>query len=93
MVWRHLLPNELGPLIVVLTMAIPRVVFAEAGLSFLGLGINDPLPSWGKMVSDSISYLQEYPGLGIAPTVMIAITVLSLTLVGDGLRNALSPSM
>jgi len=92
LVWRHILPNTVGPLIVVITLTIPRMIFAEASLSFLGLGINDPLPSWGKMVSESVSYMQVYPVLGIAPTVMIALMVLTLTLVGDGLRDALDPS-
>ncbi len=89
---RHIVPSTLGPLLVVVTLTIPRMIFAEASLSFLGLGINDPLPSWGKMVSDSVSYMQVYPVLGIAPTVMIAVAVLTLTLVGDGLRDALDPS-
>jgi oligopeptide transport system permease protein len=89
---RHLLPNALGPLIVVMTVSIPRTVFAEAGLSFLGLGISDPLPSWGKMVGESVSYLEVYPVLGIAPAVMIAFTVLSFAIVGDGLRDAVDPS-
>lgn len=92
LVRRHIVPNTLGPLIVVITLTIPRMIFAEASLSFLGLGINDPLPSWGKMVSESVSYMQVYPVLGIAPTVMIALAVLTLTLVGDGLRDALDPS-
>src|SRR2546426_379829 len=92
LVRRHILPNTVGPLIVVITLTIPRMIFAEASLSFLGLGINDPLPSWGKMVSESVSYMQVYPVLGIAPTVMIALMVLTLTLVGDGLRDALDPS-
>jgi oligopeptide transport system permease protein len=92
LVRRHILPNTLGPLIVVITLTIPRMIFAEASLSFLGLGINDPLPSWGKMVSDSVSYMQVYPVLGIAPTMMIALMVLTLTLLGDGLRDALDPS-
>jgi oligopeptide transport system permease protein len=92
LVRRHILPNALGPLTVVVTLSIPRTIFAEASLSFLGLGINDPLPSWGKMVSESVSYLQVYPVLGIAPAVMIALTVLTLTLLGDGLRDALDPS-
>ncbi|HVH30256.1 MAG TPA: ABC transporter permease, partial [bacterium] len=92
LVQRHILPNTVGPLIVVVTLTIPRMIFAEASLSFLGLGINDPLPSWGKMVSESVSYMQVYPVLGIAPTVMIALMVLTLTLVGDGLRDALDPS-
>jgi len=92
LVWRHILPNTLGPLIVVITLTIPRMIFAEASLSFLGLGINDPLPSLGKMVSESVSYMQVYPVLGIAPTLMIALMVLTLTLVGDGLRDAMDPA-
>lgn len=92
LVWRHILPNALGPLTVVVTFGVARTIFAEASLSFLGLGINDPLPSWGKMVSESVAYLQVYPVLGIAPAVMIAFTVLTLTLLGDGLRDALSPA-
>jgi len=92
LIGRHILPNALGPLIVVVTLNIPRMIFSEASLSFLGLGINDPLPSWGKMVSESVSYLEVSPMLGIAPTLMIAVAVLSLTLVGDGLRDALDPS-
>lgn len=92
LVGRHILPNALGPLTVAVTLGIARTIFAEASLSFLGLGINDPLPSWGKMVSESVAYLQVYPVLGIAPAVMIAVTVLTLTLLGDGLRDALSPA-
>jgi oligopeptide transport system permease protein len=92
LIWQHILPNALGPLIVVVTLNIPRMIFSEASLSFLGLGINDPLPSWGKMVSDSVSYMQVSPALSIAPTVMIALSVLTLTLFGDGLRDAIDPS-
>jgi oligopeptide transport system permease protein len=89
---RHLLPTAIGPMIVVATTTVPKIVFAEAGLSYLGLGISDPLPSWGKMVGDSVGYLQAYPALGIAPAIMIAVTVLSFTLVGDGLRDVLDPT-
>ncbi len=88
----HLFPSAVGPMVVVATTTVPKIIFAEAGLSYLGLGISDPLPSWGKMVGESVSYLQAYPMLGIAPTVMIAVTVLSFTLVGDGLRDVLDPT-
>ncbi|NTW03288.1 MAG: ABC transporter permease [Oscillochloris sp.] len=90
---RHLLPNALTPLIIAVTLGIPSAIFTEAGLSFLGLGINDPLPSWGKMVGDSYSYIRVYWHLGLFPTLMIAITMLSFSLVGDGLRDALDPRM
>lgn len=88
---RHLLPNALTPLIVAVTLGIPTAIFTEAGLSFLGLGINDPLPSWGKMVGNSFSYIRVYWHLGLFPTLLIAITMLSFSFVGDGLRDALDP--
>lgn len=91
--FRHLLPNALTPLIIAVTLGIPTAIFTEAGLSFLGLGINDPLPSWGKMVGNSSSYIRLYWHLGVFPTLMIAVTMLSFSLVGDGLRDALDPSM
>jgi ABC-type dipeptide/oligopeptide/nickel transport system permease subunit len=90
---RHLLPNALPPLIIMVTLGIPQAIFAEAGLSFLGVGINDPLPSWGKMVSSSAAYIRVYWHLGLFPTLMIALTTLSFTFVGDGLRDALDPTM
>jgi len=88
---RHLLPNALTPLIIAVTIGIPTAMFTEAGLSFLGLGINDPLPSWGKMVGNSFSYLRLYWHMGVFPTILIASTMLSFSLVGDGLRDALDP--
>ncbi len=91
--WRHLLPNALSPLIVAVTLGIPSAIFVEAGLSFLGFGINDPLPSWGKMVADSSSYIRVYWHQGLFPTVMIAVTMLTFSFVGDGLRDALDPHM
>lgn len=88
---RHLLPNALTPLIIAVAIGIPTAMFTEAGLSFLGLGINDPLPSWGKMVGNSFSYIRVYWHLGVFPTFLIALTMLSFSLVGDGLRDALDP--
>ncbi len=90
---RHLLPNVLPSLMIMVTLGIPQAIFAEAGLSFLGVGINDPLPSWGKMVSSSSAYIRVYWHLGLFPTLMIAITTLAFTFVGDGLRDALDPTM
>jgi oligopeptide transport system permease protein len=87
----HLLPNALAPLIVAVTLGVPTAVFTEAGLSFLGFGINDPLPSWGKMISDSLSYVRVYWYLGLFPTLTLALTMLSFSFVGDGLRDALDP--
>jgi len=89
--WRHLLPNALSPLIISFTLGIPATMFAEAGLSFLGIGINDPIPSWGKMAGQSSSFIEVYWHLGLFPTLMIALTMLSFSFVGDGLRAALDP--
>jgi ABC-type dipeptide/oligopeptide/nickel transport system permease subunit len=90
---RHLLPNALAPLIIAVTLGVPSAIFTEAGLSFLGVGINDPLPSWGKMVADSSSYIRVYWHLGLFPTLLIAVTMLSFSFVGDGLRDALDPHL
>jgi oligopeptide transport system permease protein len=92
-IFRHLLPHALPPLIIMLALGIPNAIFAEAGLSFLGVGINDPIPSLGKMVSDSIGYIRVYWYMGIFPTLMIALAMLGFNFVGDGLRDALDPTM
>jgi oligopeptide transport system permease protein len=89
----HMLPNALAPLIVAVTLGVPTAIFTEAGLSFLGFGINDPLPSWGKMVADSLGYVRVYWYLGLFPTLVLALTMLSFSFVGDGLRDALDPQM
>jgi oligopeptide transport system permease protein len=90
---RHLLPHALPPLIIMLALGIPSAIFAEAGLSFLGVGINDPIPSWGKMVSESLGYISVYWYLGFFPTLTIALAMLGFNFVGDGLRDALDPTM
>ena len=87
----HLLPNAIPPMIIALTLAIPAAIFAEAGLSFIGIGINEPVPSLGKMVSDSRQYLQLYWYLGLFPSLAIALAVLGFAFLGDGLRDALDP--
>lgn len=88
---RHLLPNAVAPVIVAITLAIPTAIFAEAGLSYLGIGINEPTPSLGKMVADSAPYVRVYWHLGLFPTAAIALIMLSFSFVGDGLRDALDP--
>jgi oligopeptide transport system permease protein len=90
---RHLLPNAVGPLIVVVTLGVPTAIFTEAGLSFLGFGINDPLPSWGKMIADSLAYVRVYWYLALFPTILLALSMLSFSFVGDGLRDALDPHL
>ena len=94
--WRiiiqHILPNAAGPIIIVFVLAIPGAVFGEAGLSFLGLGVQDPIPSWGKMITEGGQYMQVAPILGLVPMLCIALTMLSFSFVGDGLRDALDPN-
>jgi oligopeptide transport system permease protein len=75
------------------TLGIPTAIFTEAGLSFLGFGMNDPLPGWGKMVSDSPGYARVYWYVGLFPTLVLALTMLSFSFVGDGLRDALDPQL
>jgi len=88
---RHVLPNALTPIVIAVSFGIPATIFAEAGLSFLGLGINDPLASWGKMVGVSNAYVRVYWHLALFPTLAIALTMLGCALLGDGLRGALDP--
>ncbi len=92
-VLRHLLPHALPSLLIMLALGIPAAIFGEAGLSFLGMGINDPIPSWGKMVSESLGYIRVYWYMGIFPTLTIALAMLSFNFLGDGLRDALDPTM
>lgn len=92
-VLRHLLPHALPSLLIMLALGIPTAIFGEAGLSFLGMGINDPIPSWGKMVSESLGYIRVYWYMGVFPTLTIALAMLSFNFLGDGLRDALDPTM
>ncbi len=92
-VFRHLLPNALSPLLVAVSFGIPAAIFGEAGLSFLGIGINDPIPSWGKMVGVSGAYVRVSWHLALFPTLAIALAMLGFSFVGDGLRDALDPKM
>ncbi|MCB0044508.1 MAG: ABC transporter permease [Caldilineaceae bacterium] len=90
----HLLPNALAPIIVSLTLGIPRAIFTEASLSFLGVGINPPTPSWGQMIGkDGIANMTYFWHLAFFPALFIALTMLGFTLMGDGLRDALDPRM
>lgn len=89
----HVLPNALTPLLVSFTFAVPTVIFAEAGFSFLGIGITEPTASWGKMVGGAIgNSIRIYPHLTLFPTILVALTMLGFSFVGDGLQEALDPS-
>ncbi|MGE5588943.1 MAG: ABC transporter permease [Clostridia bacterium] len=90
---RHILPNCLGPLIVSITLSIPGTIMGEAGLAFLGLGIQPPAPSWGNMIYDSRAYLRVAPFFAIWPGIALIVTVLAFNLFGDGLRDALDPRL
>jgi oligopeptide transport system permease protein len=90
---KHLLPNALSPIIVAVTFGIPEAIFTEAALSFIGVGINPPTPSWGQMVGEYQQYMLSYWHLCVLPAMAIALTMLAFTFFGDGLRDALDPKL
>ena len=90
---RHILPNALTPIVVSVTFGIPEAIFTEAALSFIGVGINPPTPSWGQMVGEGQQYIRSYWHLCVFPSIAIAITMLSFTFFGDGVRDALDPKL
>jgi len=91
--FRHLLPNCFPPLIVMVTMVLGEVILAEAGLSFLGVGVEAPIAAWGSMISDGRNYLLRAPILSFAPGFALMMAVFGFTMVGDGLRDALDPRL
>jgi peptide/nickel transport system permease protein len=93
LIFRHLLPNAMAPVLVAATFGIAYAILIEAGLSFLGLGVQPPTPSWGNMLTDaqSLTVLESMPWLWLPPGLMIALSVLSINFIGDGLRDALDP--
>ena len=93
LITRHMLPNALTPIIVALTFGIPEAIFTEASLSFVGVGINPPRPSWGQMVGEYFPYIQSYWFMAVFPAIAIAVVMMAFTFLGDGLRDALDPRM
>jgi oligopeptide transport system permease protein len=91
--WRHILPNILGPLIVVETLTVPVYISYEAFLSFIGLGVNPPTPSWGGMIAEGSRAISSYPNQAIFPAIALALIMFSFNFLGDGLRDALDPHM
>jgi oligopeptide transport system permease protein len=91
--FKHILPNILGPLIVAETLAIPAYIATEAFLSFIGLGVNPPTPSWGIMIAEGSQQLRTYPNQALFPALALAITMFAFNFLGDGLRDALDPRM
>ncbi|PKM64064.1 MAG: ABC transporter permease [Firmicutes bacterium HGW-Firmicutes-20] len=90
---RHIVPNTLAPIIVQATLGVAGAILAAAGLGFIGLGIEPPNPEWGAMLNAGRQFIRDYPHMSIYPGVAIMITILSLNLLGDGLRDALDPKM
>ena len=93
LILRHMIPNTLGVILVELTFAVPSAIFTEAFLSFIGMGVAPPTPSWGSMCNDGIKTMLTYPHELIFPALFISVTVLAFNLLGDGLRDALDPRM
>jgi peptide/nickel transport system permease protein len=91
LMWRHILPNTIGPVIVAATLGVGGAILTESALSFLGLGIQLPTPSWGNMLRTSQTTLTTAPWLALSPGVFIFLTILSINYIGDGLRDALDP--
>lgn len=90
---RHILPNAMGPIIVQATLNIARTILGISSLSFVGLGISPPTPEWGSMLSEGKTMMRYYPHLILIPGAAIALAVMSLNLIGDGLRDALDPRL
>ena len=88
---RHLIPNAIGPVIVYATLTVPQIMLLEAFLSFLGLGVQAPMSSWGLLIRDGAVSMEEYWGLLIFPSIAFSLTLFSLNFIGDGLREALDP--
>ncbi len=93
LILRHLLPNALGPIVVYATLTVPAVMLEEAFLSFLGLGVQPPMASWGSLASEGAASMEAYPWLIIFPGLALSVTLLSLNFLGDSLRDALDPQL
>jgi peptide/nickel transport system permease protein len=92
-VWRHILPNTLSPLLVQASFDMGAAILAAAGLSFIGFGTQPPTPEWGIMVSDGRNYIATHSWLSLYPGLAILLTVAAFNLIGDGLRDALDPRL
>jgi ABC-type dipeptide/oligopeptide/nickel transport system permease subunit len=91
--WRHLLPNIAAPLLVRASVGVGFIIMAEATLSFLGLGVQEPTPSWGSMIRDGLPALRSDPMLAVSGSVVIGLTIIGFNLLGDGLRDTLDPRL
>jgi oligopeptide transport system permease protein len=93
LLYRHLIPNCMGPIIVTMTMSIPTAIFSEAFLSYVGLGVSAPMASLGVLCSDAVRTYRTYPFQLFFPAIFLCITMVTFNLFGDGLRDALDPKM
>ncbi|CAM5792284.1 ABC transporter permease [Brevibacillus borstelensis] len=93
LIFKHLIPNALGPIIVTLSLTVPSAIFAESFLSFIGLGVSAPVASWGTMSNEGLSAMKYYPWRLMFPALFISITMLAFNLLGDGLRDAVDPRL
>src|SRR5699024_3968540 len=92
-IFKHILPNVMSPIIVQVTLRIATAILTASGLSFLGLGAQPPEPEWGAMLNDGRTYMKQAPHIIMFPGIMIVIVVLAFNIFGDGLRDALDPKM
>ena len=90
-VTRHIIPNTLGPVIVYVTLTVPQVILTESFISFLGLGVQEPLTSWGLLISEGARQMETAPWMLAFPAAFLAVTLFCLNFIGDGLRDALDP--
>ena len=90
-IFRHIIPNVMGPVIVYMTLTIPQVILTESFLSFLGLGVQEPMTSWGVLISEGAKQMESAPWLLIFPAIFLAVTLFCSNFIGDGLRDALDP--
>lgn len=91
--FKHLIPNSMGPILVTMTLTIPNAIFTESFLSYLGLGVQVPLASWGTMASEGLPAFEYYPWRLFFPAILICITIFAFNVIGDGLRDALDPRL
>jgi oligopeptide transport system permease protein len=91
MIFRHVVPNVLGPVVVYMTLTVPGVILIESFLSFLGLGVQEPLTSWGRLISEGAQEMETAPWMLLFPVIFMAITLFCFNFIGDGLRDALDP--
>lgn len=89
--FRHILPNVLGTILIYVTLTIPGVMLLEAFLSFLGLGVQPPMSSWGSLIKEGVALMEDAPGQMLAPSIALSLTLFALNFLGDGLRDALDP--